>query len=91
MTTYSLPHTDDLAIASQLPLGLVVQPFATLREEEASVPIIDFGEIGPPRCSRCRGYINPWCQFIDGGQKFVCNLCNASTEGSLTIKLFLRV
>lgn len=82
MTTYSLPHTDDLAIASQLPLGLVVQPFAQLREEEGVVPVVEFGESGPPRCQRCRGYINAWCLFVDGGQKFICNLCGASTEGA---------
>lgn len=81
MTTYNLPHTDDLAVASQLPLGLVVQPFASLREGEASVPVVDFGEVGPPRCQRCRGYINAWCVFVEGGQKFICNLCGGSTDG----------
>jgi len=80
MTTYSLPTTDDIATASQLPLGLVVQPFATLKEEEGSIPVVDFGEAGPPRCQRCRGYINAWCTFIDGGQKFVCSLCGGATE-----------
>lgn len=80
MTTYNLPLSDDLAVASQLPLGLVVQPFANLRPEEGTIPVVDFGETGPPRCERCRGYINPWCVFVEGGQKFLCNLCGASTE-----------
>ncbi|KAL8280889.1 hypothetical protein RQP46_006568 [Phenoliferia psychrophenolica] len=80
MTTYNLPHTDDLAIASQLPLGLVIQPFAPLRAEEGTVPVVDFGDAGPPRCQRCRGYINAWCMFVDGGQKFICNLCGGATE-----------
>ncbi|BGP15597.1 hypothetical protein JCM10213_004114 [Rhodosporidiobolus nylandii] len=79
MTTYNLPTTDDLATASQLPLGMVVQPFAQARPEEGSIPVVDFGEVGPPRCERCRGYINPWCVFIEGGQKFVCNLCGGET------------
>lgn len=83
MTTYNLPLSDDLAVASQLPLGLVVQPFANLRPEEGTIPVVDFGETGPPRCERCRGYINPWCVFVEGGQKFLCNLCGASTEGEL--------
>lgn len=82
MTTYNLPHTDDLAIASQLPLGLVIQPFAPLRSEEGTVPVVDFGDVGPPRCQRCRGYINAWCMFVDGGQKFICNLCGGSTDGA---------
>ncbi|GAA5924616.1 hypothetical protein JCM3775_005423 [Rhodotorula graminis] len=80
MTTYNLPATDDLATAAQIPLGLVVQPFAALRPEEGSIPVVDFGEMGPPRCDRCRGYINPWCVFVEGGQKFVCNLCGGSSE-----------
>lgn len=82
MTTYNLPATDDIASSSELPLGLVVQPFATLRHEEGIVPVIDFGESGPPRCQRCRGYINSHCTFSEGGQKFVCNLCGASTDGN---------
>lgn len=81
MTTYNLPHSDDLAHASQLPLGLVVQPFAQLREEEGQVPVVDFQQDGPPRCQRCRGYINPWCLFVEGGQKFICNLCSATSDG----------
>ncbi|GAA6001017.1 uncharacterized protein JCM10292_006332 [Rhodotorula paludigena] len=80
MTTYNLPTTDDLAGAAQIPLGLVVQPFAALRPEEGPIPVVDFGEMGPPRCDRCRGYINPWCVFVEGGQKFLCNLCGASTD-----------
>ncbi|GAA5904381.1 uncharacterized protein JCM6883_006470 [Sporobolomyces salmoneus] len=80
MSTYNLPLSDDLAVASQLPLGLVVQPFAQLRPEEGTIPVVDFGETGPPRCERCRGYVNPWCVFVEGGQKFLCNLCGASTE-----------
>ncbi|KAM0748281.1 hypothetical protein T439DRAFT_291785 [Meredithblackwellia eburnea MCA 4105] len=80
MTTYNLPHTDDLALASQLPLGLVIQPFAPLKPEEQPVPVVDFSATGPPRCQRCRGYINAWCLFVDGGQKFICNLCGGSTD-----------
>lgn len=87
MTTYNLPHTDDLAVASQLPLGLVVQPFAPLRAEEGTLPVIDFGEVGPPRCDRCRAYINAWCVFIDGGQKFICNLCGGATDGAFLSSL----
>ena len=82
MTTYNLPATDDLAVASQLPLGMVVQPFAALRPEEEPIPVVDFGETGPPRCERCRGYVNPWCVFVEGGQKFICNLCGHASEGA---------
>ncbi|KAK4053375.1 COPII coat Sec23p-Sfb3p heterodimer component [Microbotryomycetes sp. JL201] len=80
MTTYNLPNSDDLAHAAQIPLGIIVQPFAQVRDGEAPVPVVGFSEDGPPRCQRCRGYINPWCLFVEGGQKFLCNLCGAATD-----------
>ena len=35
---------------------------------------------GPLRCRRCKAYINPFVKFVDGGRKFICNLCNVDTE-----------
>ena len=37
--------------------------------------IVDFGEGGPVRCSRFKGYINPFMKFVDQGRRFVCNFC----------------
>ncbi|KAK7847496.1 protein transport protein sec24-like [Quercus suber] len=37
--------------------------------------VVDFGEIGPVRCSRCKAYINPFMKFIDQGRRFICNFC----------------
>ncbi|GKB82510.1 transport protein Sec24-like protein, partial [Tanacetum coccineum] len=34
--------------------------------------IVDFGESGPVRCSRCKGYINPFMKFVDQGRRFIC-------------------
>lgn len=82
LTTYSMPSTDELAATSQLPLAVVVQPFAQQRVEEAQIPVVDCGSAGPPRCKRCRGYINPWAVFVEGGQKWVCNLCGTPTPVS---------
>ncbi|GAA99536.1 hypothetical protein E5Q_06237 [Mixia osmundae IAM 14324] len=79
LTTYSIPSSDDIAQSAQMPLAMVLQPFARLKVEEGEVPLVDFGEVGPPRCSGCRGYINPWCVFIEGGGKYICNLCGAPT------------
>ena len=44
--------------------------------------VIDFGEVGPMRCSLlgCKGYMNPFNQFIDHGRKWVCVLCNNVNE-----------
>lgn len=39
------------------------------------VQIVDFGEGGPVRCSRCKGYINPFMKFVDQGKRFICNFC----------------
>lgn len=81
-TTYNLPISDDLAVASNVPLGLVIQPFAGLRDEEGRVEMVDFREEGPPRCGRCRGYINPWVTWLEGGMKWCCNLCGGVTDVS---------
>lgn len=35
---------------------------------------------GPVRCVRCKAYMNPFMNFIDGGRRFQCVLCNALTE-----------
>ncbi|WVQ86219.1 hypothetical protein IAT38_008387 [Cryptococcus sp. DSM 104549] len=41
-------------------------------------------EDGPPRCEKCRGYVNPWVRFVDGGRKWCCNLCGANNDVSPT-------
>ncbi|KAG0291342.1 COPII coat Sec23p-Sfb3p heterodimer component [Linnemannia gamsii] len=75
MTTYNLPNTEDLLNTSQLPMGLVIQPLAQLRADEAPIETVDFGDAGPARCRRCNAYINPYMIFTNGGQRFVCNMC----------------
>ncbi len=32
----------------------------------------------PPRCSRCGGYVNPDVNFVEQGNKWICNLCGMS-------------
>ncbi|KAI0475359.1 beta-sandwich domain of Sec23/24 [Xylariaceae sp. FL0804] len=75
LTMNSIPANADGLASTGLPLGLVLQPLAPLQAGEAEVPVLDFGELGPPRCRRCRAYINPFMMFRSGGSKFVCNLC----------------
>ncbi len=43
------------------------------------MPVVDYGEAGPMRCSRCRAYVNPFFTFVNRGRTFVCNLCGAGT------------
>lgn len=50
---------------------------------QAPLRIMDYsaGPIGPVRCNRCKAYMNPFVQFVDGGRRFLCNICTYSSEG----------
>jgi protein transport protein SEC24 len=61
-------------------LALIVQPMALSHPSEEPIQVVDFGESGPVRCSRCKGYVNPFMKFIDQGRKFICNLCGYTDE-----------
>ncbi|EER23231.1 Sec23/Sec24 family protein [Coccidioides posadasii C735 delta SOWgp] len=75
LTLNNIPSTADLLSSTSLPLGMVLQPLAPLDPGEQTIPVLDFGDAGPPRCRRCRAYINPFMVFKAGGNKFVCNMC----------------
>ncbi|KAK3942013.1 hypothetical protein QBC46DRAFT_284758 [Diplogelasinospora grovesii] len=80
LTMNNLPATAEGLKSTGLPLGLLLQPLAPLQAGELAVPVLDFGDQGPPRCHRCRAYINPFMMFRSGGNKFVCNLCNYAND-----------
>jgi len=80
LTLNNIPSTSDALRSTGLPLGLVLQPLAPLQPGELEIPVLDFGEVGPPRCHRCRAYINPFMVFRSGGNKFVCNMCNYAND-----------
>lgn len=75
LTMNNIPSSAESLHSTGLPLGLVLQPLAPLQAGELDIPVLDFGDQGPPRCRRCRAYINPFMMFRSGGSKFVCNLC----------------
>lgn len=75
LTMTHIPSSSDSLHSIGLPLGLILQPLAPLQEGEREIPVLDFGEAGPPRCRRCRAYINPFMPFRSGGNKFICNMC----------------
>ncbi|KAL0005072.1 hypothetical protein SO802_012633 [Lithocarpus litseifolius] len=79
-TINQIPCTDDLLTTSGMQLALMVQPLAIPYPSEETVQVVDFGEIGPVRCSRCKGYINPFMKFIDQGRRFICNFCGFTDE-----------
>ena len=76
LTLNNIPSTSEALGVTSLPLGLVLQPLAPVQEGEQGIPVLDFGEFGPPRCRRCRAYINSFMTFRSGGNKLVCNMCN---------------
>ncbi|NWR54614.1 SC24C protein, partial [Bucorvus abyssinicus] len=79
-TSYNIPCTSDMAKQSQVPLAAVIKPLATLPPEEALPYLVDHGESGPIRCNRCKAYMCPFMQFIEGGRRFQCCFCSCVTE-----------
>ena len=75
---YDLMYIQSLKLFSS---GFAVQPCARIGPGEAGLATIDMSVLGGPlRCRRCKAYINPNVKFVDGGRKFICNLCGVDTE-----------
>ncbi|XP_069836707.1 protein transport protein Sec24C isoform X4 [Dendropsophus ebraccatus] len=79
-TSYNFPATSDMAKQSQVPLAAVIKPLATLPSDESPPCVVDHGETGPIRCNRCKAYMCPYMQFIEGGRRFQCCFCSCVTE-----------
>ncbi|XP_015236900.1 PREDICTED: protein transport protein Sec24C isoform X1 [Cyprinodon variegatus] len=79
-TAYNMPCTSDMAKQSQVPLAAVIKPLATLPPDETPPYMVDHGEAGPIRCNRCKAYMCPYMQFIEGGRRFQCGFCSCVTE-----------
>ncbi|CAH8580037.1 unnamed protein product [Schistosoma intercalatum] len=77
---YSVPNSSDLLKTVGIPFSLTISPFAVQHTEDMNVVISDMGPQGPVRCVRCKAYMNPFMNFIDGGRRFQCPLCNGLTE-----------
>ncbi|KAL5280182.1 SEC24C family protein [Megaselia abdita] len=77
---YTIPATADLLKTTALPFNLILSPFAATIKGEIDPPIVQFGELGPVRCNRCKAYMSPNMQFIDAGRRFQCPMCKVSTE-----------
>ncbi|KAJ8250554.1 hypothetical protein COCON_G00224760 [Conger conger] len=79
-TAYNMPCTSDMAKQSQVPLAAVIKPLASLPPDETPPYLVDHGETGPIRCNRCKAYMCPYMQFIEGGRRFQCGFCSCVTE-----------
>ncbi|KAL4571843.1 hypothetical protein LXL04_018608 [Taraxacum kok-saghyz] len=79
-TINQIACTTDLLTTSGMQLALLVQPLALPHPSEEPIQIVDFGESGPVRCSRCKGYVNPFMKFVDQGRRFICNFCGFTDD-----------
>jgi protein transport protein SEC24 len=77
---YKLPTEGSTLTNTHIPFGCVLQPLADPSPYEEGVPVIDYGNLGPFRCTRCKGYVNPNWMFVDGGNTGICNLCRMSNK-----------
>ncbi|KAJ1732751.1 COPII subunit, partial [Coemansia biformis] len=75
-TLNAIPRTDKLLKKTKLPFGLLITPFKEPEAGEAPVPVAP----DIVRCRRCRTYINPCAQFVDGGRRWRCNMCNLHND-----------
>lgn len=74
-----LPNSASGRAKTHIPLGVILQPLATLPPEVEQVPSVCFGNVGTiVRCRNCRTYINPFVQWEAGGRRWHCNLCGSS-------------
>ncbi|KAJ3450758.1 sec24-related protein [Anaeramoeba flamelloides] len=79
-TYHSIPKNQKIQKKIQIPFYVVAQPFAKLHQLEKPIPLLNFGEIDPIRCSRCGGFINAFAKFLKSGHVWVCPLCTMKNK-----------
>ncbi|XP_063166490.1 protein transport protein Sec24D isoform X2 [Candoia aspera] len=79
-TSYCFPSSSDLAKQAQIPLAAIIKPFANIPANETPLYLVNHGENGPIRCNRCKAYMCPFMQFIEGGRKYQCGFCNCVND-----------
>ncbi|RHY09849.1 hypothetical protein DYB36_001979 [Aphanomyces astaci] len=66
LTVNAIPHSQEHATKSALPLGVIIQPLA---KPDKPLDVVNFGASGVVRCKACRTYINPFVQWVDNGRR----------------------
>uniref|UniRef100_A0A663MH65 SEC24 homolog D, COPII coat complex component n=1 Tax=Athene cunicularia TaxID=194338 RepID=A0A663MH65_ATHCN len=79
-TTYCFPSSSDMAKQARIPLAAVIQPFAIVPPNETPLYVVNHGETGPIRCNRCKAYMCPFMQFIEGGRRYQCGFCSCVND-----------
>lgn len=80
LTSYQIPASNDLVESTRLSIGAIITPLCMPGPGESPVPVVDMGEGGPIRCSRCHAYLNAFSSFTEDGQNFICNFCDMTTS-----------
>jgi protein transport protein SEC24 len=74
-TTEFFPASKKVQKSSNIPLGSMIQPFASVYSYQ-DFPTVSFGpNHSIVRCDECRAYVNPFTKFLDNGSKYRCNIC----------------
>lgn len=74
MNVRTIPSNVEVLKESGITLGLTISPLANTN----TIPIIKYKDDEEiPRCNSCKAYINPFLNWIDGGDKWICNLCKS--------------
>lgn len=68
-----VPTSSSLLRKSNLPFAVSIQPYISLLDSSAPIPVTEDTNIS--RCRRCRSYINPFVTFNDQSRKWICNIC----------------
>ncbi|XP_060212473.1 protein transport protein SEC24 C-like isoform X2 [Lycium barbarum] len=98
-TINQIPCTVDLLTTSAMQLALLVQPLALPHPSEQPIQVVDFGESGPVRCSRCKGYTDETprdyhCNLGPDGRRRDADerpeLCRGTVEFVATKEYMLR-
>ena len=73
-TTNIFPSNVDTLNKLSLPISISLCP---MKNTGIEIPYINYCDNNIPRCTNrnCRAYLNPFVKFIDGGEKWICNIC----------------
>ena len=76
ISTTSLIFPKDSQTLSQLSIPMSIS-LCPMKNTECEIPFVNYGDNNIPRCPNksCRAYMNPFVKFIEGGEKWICNLC----------------
>ena len=76
ISTSSNIFPSNIETLSKLSLPITIS-LCPMKNTGLSLPLINYGEHNIPRCPNrdCRAYLNPFVKFINGGEKWICNLC----------------